>query len=149
MGLMLPTQGPSAFVAATPALDTVQAVEAVMLSQGLRLRVGPRPDDLCPVEELSIGEPVWDLASQRLIDIEAMSCATLDTARLAELGLRAQTLPMQGGLGYLALSSTRLAAAPLRPQPETGPIVFFRFWPEARLVAEIEGRAVLFRHSLL
>lgn len=149
MGLMLPNPGPSGFVAATPLLDTVQAVEAVMLSQGLRLRVGPREDDLCPIEELSIGEPVWDLASQRLIDIEAMSCATLDSARLAELGLRTQALPMPGGHGYLALSSTRLTPASQRPQPETGPVVFFRFWPEARLLAEIEGRAVLFRHSLL
>ncbi|MEZ5756552.1 MAG: hypothetical protein R3D90_17970 [Paracoccaceae bacterium] len=146
---MLPSKDPSGFVAATALLDNVQAVEAVMLSQGLRLRVGPHEDDLCPVEELSIGEPVWDLASQRLVDIEAMSCATLDSARLAELGLRAQALPMPGGQGYLALNSTRMMATSPRTQPETGPIVFFRFWPEARLVAEIEGRAVLFRHSLL
>lgn len=120
-----------------------------MLSQGLRLRVGPHPTDLCTVEDLSIGDPIWDMATERLIDIDAMSCATLDLQQLDDLGLRAMTIATPSGQGFLALASARIMAPAPRALPGFAPTNFFRFWPEARLVAEVEGRPVLFRTGLV
>lgn len=143
----LPPLGTAAPQPLTPAVnDIAQAVEVTMFSQGLRIRIGPSPDDLCRVEELSIGEPVWDLAAQRLVDVEAMGCATLDSAQMAELGLRPMALPQ--GLGWFALASARLIAPPPRLATDLGPTVFFRIWPDSRVLAEVEGRPVLLRHGL-
>lgn len=127
-----------------PLPDLAPMVEAVMISQGLRLRVGPRPDDLCAVEDLQLGEPVWNMASGRLVSLDTISCATLDIGRLRDMGLCPMPLQGERAAGYLALPSTRLAG----PSPEAAPfapISFFRFWPETRLVAEVEGRPVLLR----
>ncbi|MBU9698642.1 hypothetical protein GU927_012385 [Rhodobacteraceae bacterium HSP-20] len=133
---------------ATAPSAEVQALEIVMLSQGLRLQIGPHPDDLCRIEDLSIGEAVWDIAAQRLVDIDAMACATLDGEQLADLGLRPMPVPAPHGLGFLALASTRLVQRDSHPAPATGGAqVFFRLWPVSRLVAEIEGRPVLIRSA--
>lgn len=118
-----------------------------MLSQGLRLRIGPHPTDLCAVEDLSIGDPIWDLATERLIDIDAMACATLDRQQLDDMGLRTMTITTSLGQGYLALASARIMAPPSRSLSGFSATTFFRFWPEARLIAEVEGRPVLFRTS--
>lgn len=126
--------------------DAAQAVEVTMFSQGLSIRVGAAADDLCRIEDLSIGEPIWDLATQRLVDVEAMGCATLDAAQLAELGLRPMALAQ--GAGWFALASARLLSPPSRPVADFGPTVFFRIWPESRIVAEVEGRPIILRHGL-
>lgn len=144
MGFLPPQGAPAPETFAQPSKDAAQAVEVTMFSQGLRIRIGPAPDDLCRIEELSIGEPVWDLAAQRLVDIEAMGCATLDAAQLAELGLRPMALA-QGG--WFALASARLLAPPPRLATDLGPTVFFRVWPDSRVLAEVEGRPVLLRHG--
>ncbi len=120
-----------------------------MLSQGLRLRIGPHPADLCAVEDLSIGDPIWDMATERLIDIDAMACATLDLQQLDDMGLRAMTITTSFGQGYLALASARIVAPTARSLPGFSATNFFRFWPESRLVAEVEGRPVLFRAGLI
>ncbi len=145
MGILLPHSGLSAQAAHAAPTHLAQAVEATMLSQGLRLRVGPHPSDLCAVEDLSIGDPLWDLATGRLIDIDAMACATLTPHLLDDMGLRAVSVETPSGTGYLALASARIMAQAQRPQPGFAPRIFFRFWPEARLLAEVEGRAVLLR----
>lgn len=142
----LPPQGtvaPDTF--AQPLNDAAQAVEVTMFSQGLSIRTGPAPDDLTLIEELSIGDPIWDIASQRLVDIEAMGCATLDATQMAELGLR--PMPLPHGAGCFALASARLLSPPPRQTTDLGPTVFFRIWPDSRIVAEVEGRPVLLRHG--
>lgn len=142
----LPPQGaalPDSFT--QPVNDAAQAVEVTMFSQGLSIRTGPAPDDLTLIEELSIGDPIWDTATQRLVDVEAMGCATLDAAQLAELGLRPMSLPH--GAGCFALTSARLLAPPPRQASDLGPTVFFRIWPDSRVVAEVEGRPVLLRQG--
>ncbi|WP_434620844.1 hypothetical protein [Tabrizicola sp. M-4] len=147
MGLILPPRLLTAPVDATAA-DTALMVEASMLSQGLRIRVGADPDDLCPVEELSIGDSVWDLATHRLIDLDGMSCVTLDSASLGDLGFRPMPLTRAGGSGYLALSSARILSGQRSKDRSFGPVAFFRFWPETRLVADLEGQPVLIRPGL-
>lgn len=142
----LPPQGsaaPESF--AQPLNDAAQAVEVTMFSQGLTIRTGPTPDDVTLIEELSIGDPIWDIATQRLVDIEAMGCATLDAGQLAELGLR--PMPLPHGAGYFALTSARLLAPPPRQATDLGPTVFFRLWPDSRILAEVAGRPVLLRHG--
>jgi hypothetical protein len=149
MGILYPSSGLTAASSLATPSPIAQAVEATMLSQGLRLRVGPHPTDLCAVEDLSIGDPIWDMATERLIDIDAMACATLDLQQLDDLGLRAMTIATPSGQGFLALASARIMAPAPRALPGFAATNFFRFWPEARLVAEVEGRPVLFRTGLI
>lgn len=142
----LPPQGSTAPEPSAPhPQDTAQAVEVTMFSEGLSIRVGRDPDDVCRIEDLSIGDPIWDLAAQRLVDVEAMGCATLDATQLAELGLRPMALAQ--GAGWFALTSARLIAPGPRMTTDLGPTVFFRIWPDSRVVAEVEGRPVLLRHG--
>ncbi|NBE09549.1 hypothetical protein GU920_18555 [Rhodobacter sp. CCP-1] len=145
MGILIPQSSLSAPLASAMPVSAAPAVEATMLSQGLRLRVGPLPGDLCAVEDISIGDPIWDLATSRLIDVDGMACATLVPHLLDDMGLRAMPVETAVGHGYLALASARIVTPVQRPQPAFGPTVFFRFWPESRLVAEVEGRPVLLR----
>jgi len=144
MGLLTPP--PSNATIASLAPDHLALPEVTMLSEGLRIRVGQGPDDLCLIEELSIGDPVWDAASQRLVDIETMSCATLSALQLAEMGLLPTPVPACTGTGWFALSSSRLIARDPKPAALLGtPRVFFRLWPETRLQAEVEGRQIVIR----
>ncbi|ESW59079.1 MAG: hypothetical protein Q27BPR15_19615 [Rhodobacter sp. CACIA14H1] len=134
-----PSPLPEAAMAAAP--------EVTMLSQGLAVRIGEHPDDLCLIEELTIGDSIWDLATGRLVDLDGIACATLDGAQLAEMGLRPLPVRTEQGAGWFALASSRLlgddpAAARLCPSPQ----VFFRFWAEARILAEVGGRAVRLRN---
>ena len=145
MGFLPPQGATTPDIAPDRVNDAAQAVEITMFSEGLSIRVGAAPDDLCRIEDLSIGDPIWDVANQRLVDVEAMGCATLDAAQLAELGLRPMALAQ--GAGWFALTSARLLAPPPRQAGDLGPTVFFRIWPESRVVAEIEGRPVLLRHG--
>lgn len=120
--------------------------EITMLSEGLKIRVGAQPDDLCPIEELMAGDAIWDCASDRLVDVETMACATLGSAQLAEMGLLPTPVPATTGTGWFAFASSRLIAREARPAALLGtPRVFFRLWPETRLVAEVEGRQVVIR----
>ena len=146
MGFLPPKGSVAPETFAPEAKDIAQAVEITMFSEGLTIRVGAAPDDVCRIEELSIGDPIWDLAAQRLVDVEAMGCATLDAAQLAELGLRPMALAH--GAGWFALASARLIAPPPRLSTDLGPTVFFRIWPDSRVVAEVAGRPVLLRHGL-
>lgn len=118
-----------------------------MISDGLRVRVGPHPDDLCLVEELSIGDSVWDIVAGRLVDIEAMACATLAGDSLADMGLHPMPVQAEGGNAYLALASSRMLQRTGPVASTDRPRVFFRLWPESRLIAEVEGRPVLFRSA--
>lgn len=147
MGLLTATDAFST----TPALpDSVIAAapEVTMLSQGLSVRVGAHPDDLCPVENLTIGDSIWDLSTGRLVDLDGIACATLDGSQLAEMGLRPLPVRTDQGSGWFALASSRLlthdpASARLCPSPQ----VFFRFWAETRLLADVAGRPVRLRNS--
>lgn len=145
MGFLHPHGATSPDPVAPAMNDAAQAVEVTMFSQGLSIRIGPAADDLCRIEDLSIGDPIWDIATQRLVDVEAMGCATLDAAQLAELGLRPMALA--DGAGWFALASARLLSPPPRLATDLGPTVFFRIWPDSRVVAEVEGRPVLLRHG--
>lgn len=147
MGLLLPPRALTR-TETTAIAEVMPSVEIAMISQGLRLRVGPRPDDLCPVEELSMGDPIWDLATDRLVDLETMSCMTLDAASLQDLGFCPMPVMASGRMGYLALSSARVMPRAVKRDNSFGPLAFFRLWPENRLVAELEGQAVLIRPSL-
>lgn len=125
------------------------APEVAMLSDGLTIRTGPHPDDLCLIEDIGMGDAIWDLASNRPVDLDTISCATLGGTQLDEMGLR--PLPVQtagGGIGWLALASSRLIQRDAPAVPLMGtPRVFFRFWPESRLLAEVQGRPVLIRNA--
>lgn len=126
--------------------DQLLLPEITMLSEGLMIRVGQDPDDLCLIEDLSVGDAVWDTATQRLVDIETMACATLSAPQLAEMGLLPTPVSTGLGTGWFALASSRLIARDTRPSAILGTsCVFFRLWPETRLVAEVQGRQVVIR----
>jgi|GEM_PF-3531205 len=144
MGLIFPTQLPSSRVAQA-SFESSTLVEAAMLSQGVQIRVGPHHDDLCAVEDLSTGESIWDLAGNRLVDLDAMSCMTLDAAALRHLGFFPMPLGGRPTDAWIALSSARLTPGPRRAEGDFAPLAFFRLWPETRLVAEVNGQAVLIR----
>lgn len=129
-----------------PVADQPAVPEIAMLSEGLLIRVGADPDDLCLIEDLGIGDAIWDVASGRMVDIDAMACATLDAEQLAEMGLRPAQVSTAQGMGWLALSSSRLINRDTKPASLAGASrVFFRLWPETRVLAEVQGRQVLFR----
>lgn len=122
--------------------------EVAMLSDGLLIRVGPSPDDLSLLEDLSMGDALWDLGSNRLVDIETMACATLGAAQLAEMGLLPAPVQTPFGTGWFALASSRLITRDAAPSAILGtPRVFFRLWPETRITAEVQGRPVILRAS--
>ena len=146
MGILTPND----MMRSTAAVGAEQspALEITMLSQGLRIRTGAQPDDLCLIEELSIGDTVWDISAGRPVDIDAMACATLDGEHLADMGLRPMPVYADTGLGFLAVTSPRMGERDSqRPVTTGGPRVFFRIWPDSRLIAEIEGRPVLIRSN--
>ena len=126
--------------------DPIALPEITMLSEGLLIRVGPGMDDLSLIEDLSVGDSVWDAVAQRLVDIDTMACATLSATQLAEMGLLPTPVATGIGTGWFALASSRLIARETRPAAILGtPRVFFRLWPETRLVAEVQGRQVVIR----
>lgn len=126
--------------------DLRTAPEVTMLSEGLMIRTGAAPDELCRIEDLGIGDAVWDVSTQRLVDIETMACATLGALHLAEMGLRPTKIDTATGTGWFALSSSRLIDRDSTPTVlMQTPCVFFRLWPETRLLAEVQGRPVLLR----
>lgn len=120
----------------------VHPVEVAMIAEGALLRVGPREDDLVRVEELGIGDSVWDCRAGRAVDITTMACATLGPDELEAQGFRAMHLS-DGGL--IAISSPRLGnAGPRRDAPEPAAKVYYRIWPELQMVMQV-GRS----HALL
>lgn len=150
MGL-LPQDDAFAPSTALAYVATTTAPEVTMLSDGLMIRVGPHPDDLCLIENLGAGESIWNLATGRLVDLDGLSCVTLDGAQLADMGLsvaRLDALGTDGRMrsGWLAFASSRVIRRAAEPQsPLATPRLFLRLWPEGRLLAEVEGRPVLIR----
>lgn len=148
MGLLSPTS--TTFAAVSPGMEAAMASapEVTMLSQGLVIRVGADPDDVSLVENLTIGDSVWDLLSGRLVDLDGIACVTMDGAQLGEMGLRPLPVQTPLGTGWLALASRRVVrddpgAATLCPAPRA----FFRFWAETRLLVEVAGRPVRLRNT--
>ena len=136
----------SFFDTAETQVDPRTVPEVTMLSDGMMIRIGAVPDDLCRIEDLGIGDPIWDIASGRLVDVETMACTTLGADQLADMGLCATPVATTRGTGWFALASSRLINRAAQPAALSGTSrVFFRLWPETRVVAEVEGRPVLLR----
>lgn len=141
---------PDRFATSAPLPQGLPSVapEAAMLSDGLTIRTGPHRDDLCLIEDIGMGDAIWDIATNRPVDLDAISCATLAGAQLGEMGLRPLPVQTARGIGWLALASSRLIQRDAPSVPLMGtPRVFFRFWPESRLLAEVQGRPVLIRSA--
>ena len=109
---------------ATAPSAEVQALEIVMLSQGLRLRIGPHPDDLCRIEDLSIGEavkedtPIFTIADLGTVWAEAAIPAkdlplihVGDKVTIRATAFEAQTTGTVAFLGALVGEQTRMAKA--------------------------------------
>lgn len=122
----------------------VHPVEVAMIAEGALLRVGPRSDDLVRVEDLAIGDSVWDCRAGRAVDITTMACATLGPQELEAQGFRAMQLS-DGGL--IAVASPRLggAATPRRNAPEPATKVYYRIWPELQMVMQVGQSHALLR----
>lgn len=101
-----------------------------MVAEGALIRIGPQAEDVLPVEDLSLGDAIWDMQAWRLVDLETLACATFGPRELAEQGLRALHL---GPRSTIAIASPRLRGTPDdRQDPADPPRVFFRLWPETR-----------------
>lgn len=127
---------------ATPVMvESTRLVEAVMIAEGCRIRIGPRAEDLIPIEHIALGDALWDCALSRMVDIATIACGTFGPRELSDQGLRALNLP-DGGT--IAIASSRLGQD-RTPPPQTDPQVFLRLWPESRCVVQIDESYVTIR----
>ena len=71
------------------------------LASGTMLRVGRHRADLSPVEDLCVGDEVYDPIEERLVEITDISCITLDSDTIRQRGLSPKL--MAGGALNAAL----------------------------------------------
>lgn len=120
-------------------------VEAAMIAEGALLRVGPHEDDVVRVEDLGVGDALWDCRGERLVDIATMACATLGQEELEAQGFRAVMLS-DGGL--IAVASPRLRGETAKDAAPCGigaPRVYYRLWPELQTVMQVGATHALLR----
>ncbi len=115
-----------------------------IVAAGTLLRVGARANDFRPVEELTLGEEVFDPIEERLIEITEMACVTLDADTVRDRGFSPKVLagtPATHPLLYAIKVPTLVSRAgyvpPIRGEfqlPEG--TVFFALGFERRAVLE-------------
>jgi hypothetical protein len=115
-----------------------------VVAAGTLLRVGRMPRELRRVEDLSIGEDIFDPIEDRQVEITEMSCVTLDQETIRDRGFSPKIL--QGGHNVASLIygvkvpvllSRKGYVPPIRgeyPLPEA--LVFFAFGFERRAIIE-------------
>lgn len=67
-----------------------------VLASGTRLRVGRGAADMCLIEDISIGDEVFDPIEGRLVEVTEIACVTLDNDTIRDRGFSPKRLA--GGL---------------------------------------------------
>jgi hypothetical protein len=57
-----------------------------IVAAGTRLRVGSGASEFCPIEQLAIGDEVFDPIEERQVEITEMACVTLDGDTVRDRG---------------------------------------------------------------
>lgn len=57
-----------------------------VLASGTLLRVGRSQSDLCRIEDMSIGDEVYDPIEERLVELTEIACVTLDRDTIRDRG---------------------------------------------------------------
>lgn len=115
-----------------------------IVAAGTLLRVGRMANDRCPVEELSVGDDVYDPIEERLVEITEMACVTLDQETIRDRGYSPKilqagphVLPLIYGVKVPVVLPRKGYVPPIRgefPLPEG--VVFFAFGFERRAIIE-------------
>lgn len=63
-----------------------------IVAAGTQLRVGARRAEFCAIEQLAIGDEVFDPIEERLVEITEMACVTLDSETIRDRGFSPKIL---------------------------------------------------------
>jgi hypothetical protein len=63
-----------------------------VLASGTQLRVGRSPADLSRIEDISIGDEVYDPIEERLVEVTEIACVTLDRDTIRDRGFSPKLL---------------------------------------------------------
>jgi hypothetical protein len=72
-----------------------------IVAAGTHLRIGRRSNDLASVENLSIGDEVFDPIDQRMVEITEICCVTLDADTVHDRGYSTKLLQREAGAARL------------------------------------------------
>lgn len=127
-------------------------LKADIVATGTLLRAGPDMSDFRAVEELSLGEELFDPIEDRLVEITEMACVTLDSDTLRARGFSPKLLagdtsprPLLYGIKVPVLYARAGYVPPIRGEytlPEG--TVFFALGFERRTVVETPSAYVEF-----
>ncbi len=115
-----------------------------LVAAGTRLRVGAGLTEFYPVEQLSLGEEIYDPIQQKLIEITEMACVTLDRETIRDRGFSPKKMGGDAGaeaLIYAVKVPKTLArigfAPPIRGEYQLDEgLVFFALGFERKAVVE-------------
>lgn len=115
-----------------------------IVAAGTLLRIGGRSNDFAHIEDLSIGDDVFDPIDQRLVAITDISCVTLDSDTIRARGFstkllqrEAQAVPLVYGVKVPSLLSRNGSNPPIRGEyglPQA--LVFYALGFERRAIVE-------------
>jgi hypothetical protein len=63
-----------------------------IVAAGTQLRVGASSGEFCAIEQLAIGDEVFDPIEERLVEITEMACVTLDSDTIRDRGFSPKML---------------------------------------------------------
>lgn len=72
-----------------------------VLATSTLLRVGRKRDDICCIEDLSVGDEIYDPTEDRHVEITEMACVTLDGETVRDRGFSPKLLQGHSGAASL------------------------------------------------
>lgn len=113
-----------------------------LVAAGTRLRVGARSSEFYPVEQLCLGDEIYDPIQEKLIEITEMACVTLDRETIRDRGFSPKKLDGDAGALIYALKVPKTLARsgfapPIRGEHQLDEgLVFFALGFERKAVVE-------------
>lgn len=115
-----------------------------IVAAGTRLRVGYGLQDFCLVENLSVGDEVFDPIEERLVEITELACVTLDSDTIRDRGFSPKVLardtapnPLVYGVKVPVLLARHGYTPPIRGEYKLSEgTVFFALGFERRAIVE-------------
>jgi hypothetical protein len=115
-----------------------------VVASGTLLRIGRNASDLCRVEDLSIGDDVFDPVEERLVEITEIACVTLDNDTIRDrgfspkmLGGKTSSMPLIYGVKVPVLLTRNGYTPPIRGEYTlTDGLVFYALGFERRTIVE-------------
>ncbi len=115
-----------------------------IVAAGTHMRVGARRAEFCAIEQLAIGDEVFDPIEERLVEITEMACVTLDRETIRDRGFSPKILagdtsanPLLYGVKVPVVLARSGYTPPIRGEHTlTDGTVFFALGFERRTVVE-------------